>query len=107
MKAICLGLAIAAAAMTPADAADVYTRPAASAPQRLPLALRTLSPRSAAVLAADACWRGCTGQCAWHFPRCLSVSPLVGCIDFNNACDLACLKQCRLKGGPLVSWTEY
>ena len=109
MKALYLALAISAAVAS-AHAADVYpprVAPGMAAPQRIPLALRTLSRRSASVLASDACWRGCTAQCGWHFQHCLRVSWLDGCIALNNECDLTCLKACRLHGGPLVSWTDY
>jgi hypothetical protein len=114
MKAICLGLAVWLAATAPSSAADVYPPGTASAPgayaptpHPLPLALRTLSRRSAAVLAADACWRGCTTQCGWHFQHCLRTARLDDCGAHNDACELTCLKHCRLKGGPLVSWTDY
>jgi hypothetical protein len=101
--------------LAPACAADVYPpgaayapRPAyAPTPHPLPLALRTLSRRSAAVLAADACWRGCTAHCGGHFQRCLGAIRLDDCVASNNDCELACLKHCRIKGGPLVSWTDY
>jgi hypothetical protein len=88
---------------TPAGAADLYgSRPEVRAPARVPLALRTLSRHSAAVLTSDACWRSCTAHCGWHFQRCIGVAPLDGCLAHNNACELVCLRQCRLAGGPLV-----
>lgn len=111
-----LGLLLALAATTGAGAADtsaVHGRGAraiyraAAPPDRLPLALRTLSRRSASVLASTPCWRGCTAQCGWQFQGCLRVHWLDGCVAYNNACELACLKQCRLSGGPLVSWTDW
>jgi len=110
MKRVCLALAITLAATASATAGDISrSHPARefSPPSRVPLALRTLSRRSASVLASDACWRGCTAQCAVDFQQCLRVSWLDGCMAFNNQCDLACLKGCRLSGGPLVSWTDY
>jgi hypothetical protein len=95
-----VGLAVAA----PAWAADIYSpRPEVRTSARVPLALRTLSYHSAAVLAAGPCWRGCTAHCGWHFQRCLRVAWLDGCLAHNNACELACLRQCRLAGGPLVT----
>jgi hypothetical protein len=88
---------------TPAGAADLYgSRPEVRAPARVPLALRTLSRHSAAVLTSDACWRSCTAHCGWHFQRCIGVAPLDGCLAHNNTCELVCLRQCRLAGGPLV-----
>jgi len=110
MKAIGLGLAIALGAMAQASAAEidaphaVYRAPIVRAP---PLALRTLSRRSASVLASDPCWRGCTTGCGSGLQRCIKIDGLAGCMAHNNTCELSCLKQCRLSGGPLVSWTDY
>ena len=115
MKAFCLGLLVLLAAV-PAAADTAASRKihrhavrthhvAAVAP--VPLALRTLSKRSAAVLASTPCWRGCTALCGYDFQACLRVDVLVGCIDDNNACELTCLRECRLKGGPLVDWIDY
>jgi hypothetical protein len=86
----------------PARAADVAPHAAYRPSARIPLALRTLSYHSAAVLASDPCWRSCTAQCAAHFQACLRVVPLDACFAHNNACDLACLRQCRIAGGPFV-----
>jgi hypothetical protein len=110
MKAIILGLAIATAAALSAAAADVHQRRAGhvvAAPQRLPLALRTLSKHSVGVLAADACWLPCTTQCGGQFQHCLRVAEQAACFGYNNECELRCLKHCRLSGGPLVSWTDW
>lgn len=117
MKAFCLGLAFVLLAAMPASAADtavsrkihrgaVVTHRVPAVPP-LPLALRTLSKRSAAVLASTPCWRGCTALCGADVQACLRFEPLVGCLAFNNQCELTCLRQCRFLGGPLVSWTDY
>jgi hypothetical protein len=107
MKAIILGLALAIAATASVGATDFRPSGGAKAPRLPPLALRTLSKHSASVLASDACWRPCTAQCGFHFQRCLKVSWQEGCFAYNNECELACLKHCRLSGGPLVSWTDW
>jgi hypothetical protein len=117
MKAFWLGFAIALLATMQAAAADVgvtrraHRAPAIAAPPpaiaSLPLALRTLSKRSAAVLASTPCWRDCTTFCGAGFQQCLRVDVMVGCMAYNNQCELSCLKQCRLLGGPLVGWTDY
>ena len=99
---LCIAL-ILALATTQGFAADVYgPREVVRAPVRVPLALRTLSYQAAAVLASDPCWRSCTAQCGWQFQGCLRVVPFAGCLAHNNACDLACLRQCRITGGPFV-----
>jgi hypothetical protein len=117
MKLIHLGLCLALAAPHPAtifaaSAADIGTsrsaqRASLHQQHRLPLALRTLSRRSASVYASTPCWRGCTAQCGWLFQGCLRHDELVLCQADNNQCELSCLKQCRPLGGPLVSWTDY
>jgi hypothetical protein len=108
MKAALLILALVAAASMSAAAADpdrlhVRSKPV---PERLPLALRNLSRRSAAVLAHDACWRGCTTQCGANFQQCIRVTWFDACLSSNNLCELACLRHCRLAGGPLMPWTH-
>jgi hypothetical protein len=110
MKAVGLGLAIALAATVQASAAEIdapHKVYRASVAREPPLALRTLSRRSASVLASDPCWRGCTTGCGSGFQRCIRSDLVAGCMAHNNACELVCLKQCRLSGGPLVSWTDY
>ena len=109
MKAVLLSLGILAAVLTPAPAAETYrpsVRSAKPVPERVPLALRTLSKRSAAVLASDTCWRGCTTQCGAYFQGCIRVTWFDGCLQSNNLCELACLRDCRLGGGPLMPWTH-
>src|SRR5262245_10336163 len=120
MKAFWLGIMLALIAL-PAAAADVRaTRPASTADvtrsrpaylaapkDPLPLALRTLSKRSAAVMASTPCWHDCTATCGWNFQACIRVDWPKRCFALNDACDLTCLKACRFLGGPLVSWTDY
>ena len=109
MRAILLSLAMLAAACGAAPAADAYrpgVRQAQPVPERLPLALRGLSKRSASVFASDACWRGCTTECGAHFQQCIRVTWFDGCLQSNNLCELACLRHCRLGGGPLMPWTH-
>jgi hypothetical protein len=110
MKAICLGIMLATALAASAAGAEIHPRGkgyGASTPPRPPLALRTLSKHSVAVLASDACWRPCTAHCGFHFQQCLKVGWQDGCFAANNECELDCLKHCRLSGGPLVSWTDW
>lgn len=112
-KLSCLALAVALAAATSITgvvAADVNTSRVVTrtyAPQRVPLALRTLSRRSASVMASTPCWEGCTTACGSGFQACLRTGPLEACLAGNNGCELACLKHCRLMGGPLLDITDY
>jgi hypothetical protein len=109
MKPILLVWAILIGALVPAQAADAYrpaTRQVQPVPERLPLALRNLSKRSASVFASDACWRGCTTECGAHFQQCSRGTWFDGCLQSNNLCELSCLRHCRLGGGPLMPWTH-
>src|SRR5262245_11891621 len=104
MKAFGLGVILALMAV-PAAAADVYStrqgeweaRPADRAAPKdpLPLALRTLSRRSAAVMASMPCWSDCTATCGQNFQGCIRVDWPKRCFALNDACDLTCLKACR------------
>jgi hypothetical protein len=114
MKA--LALAALLVLSLPATAADVTAlrsshraMPAyrAAPVDPLPMALRTLSRRSAAVMASMPCWSDCTATCGANFQACLRADWPKRCFALNDACDLTCLKACRLIGGPLVSWTDY
>jgi hypothetical protein len=109
LKTVLLSLAMVAATCAAAPAADAgrpVARPAQPVPDRLPLALRNLSKRSASILAHDACWRGCVTECGGHFQYCIRVTRFDGCLQSNNLCELACLRHCRLGGGPLMTWTH-
>jgi hypothetical protein len=103
MKLAVLAGLLALAAVEQASAADQIAPRVSRAPSRIPLALRTLSHHSAAVLASDPCWRGCTAHCGGHFQACVRIGPLDACLAHNNACELACLRQCRLAGGPFIN----
>ena len=121
---LCIAFAIGLASIAQASAADltathrehrttvarttvVRTMVVRSAAVRVPLALRTVSRRFASVMDSTPCWRGCTTQCGASFQYCIRADWLAGCMVQNNACERACLVQCRPIGGPLVSWTDY
>jgi hypothetical protein len=105
MHLLCAGLVVAATSQ--AWAADVDPRVAYRAPSRVPLAFRALSHHSAAVWASDACWRGCTAHCGARFQGCLRVVRQDVCYAHNDACELACLRQCRVAGGPFINVTGW
>jgi hypothetical protein len=65
-----------------------------------------MSKRSAAVWAESACWRDCTARCTWRFEACVSNLHSDECRPYLADCDLACQKQCRTRGGPLLNITE-
>jgi hypothetical protein len=111
-RALALGLMFSLAAVACAAAADGYQPPQAhhqtsATRSPVPLALRTLSRRSASVIASAPCWRYCTTQCSGGFHGCLRVDSLDNCIAANNACELFCVRVCRPIGGPLLDLTNY
>jgi hypothetical protein len=61
-----------------------------------------LSWRAAKIRRADRCWRGCLAAAGREFQRCLRFEPATGCVPWNDANDRACLRACRLSGGPLL-----
>jgi hypothetical protein len=103
-----IGIMLVVAAAMHGEAADVIhrPRPLAQQPDEPRLALRGVSRLSAAVRASDPCWQGCQARCSGAFRSCVAHGPLAPCVAGANACDLRCLRACRLKGGPLVDWID-
>jgi hypothetical protein len=63
--------------------------------------------RAAAVWASDACWRDCTSAAAWRFQACFGIQGPDACRVIMDADDRACLRQCRVRGGPYINITDY
>jgi hypothetical protein len=61
-----------------------------------------LSWRAAKIRGADRCWRGCLADAGREFQRCLRYQAATDCVPWNDANDSACLRACRLSGGPLL-----
>ena len=61
------------------------------------------SKRAASVWESDFCWRTCTGQTAWRFEACQIAHGLEACRFPHDADNRACLRACRLRGGPWVN----
>ena len=66
-----------------------------------------MSRRAAAIWASDLCWRDCTSASAWRFSRCILDFGADPCRAAMDADDRACLRACRLRGGPYVNITDY
>ena len=62
---------------------------------------------SGSVLASDACRRGCEAQCGGRFVACLRLEHINHCRDETDACDRACVRQCRAYGGPVLNITDW
>src|SRR6266446_2914521 len=93
-------LIVLLAAISPTRAGDISSEP----PWRswFP-GFWTLSP---SVWQSDACWRTCETHCGSHFEACIRLYAVNDCRKRSDHCDLACVKQCRTYGGPLLDWTD-
>ncbi len=84
----------------PARAADHALAPAAPALlQPLPF---PRSPRAQSVWASGACWNACQTYCTWGLAGCLKVDAQGLCLQSTDACDRACQRDCRSRGGPYL-----
>ena len=61
------------------------------------------SKRAEAVWASDACWSDCGSYCTWGLAGCLKEDSQGRCLKFTDKCDRYCQRQCRTRGGPLLS----
>jgi hypothetical protein len=65
------------------------------------------SKRSAAVWAADACWRDCKTDCTWRMEYCVRFDDADACRPKLDACDRACQRSCRTRGGPFAAFFDF
>ncbi len=66
-----------------------------------------MSSRSAAVWQSDECWRPCAANTAWRFAKCIRAAGADACRATMDADDRACLRACRVRGGPYLNITDY
>jgi hypothetical protein len=66
-----------------------------------------MGKRVASVWASDACWRDCSSDGAWQLAVCLKSANADQCRAQLDNRDLACLRQCRVSGGPFLNITAY
>ena len=65
-----------------------------------------MGKRAQAIWASDSCWRDCGARCAWRYEACSSNLGHEVCLPHFDACERACLKACRTRGGPLLNITD-
>jgi hypothetical protein len=63
--------------------------------------------RAAAVWASDACWRDCKTGCTWRMETCVGAMDADSCRPHLDACDRACQRSCRARGGPLLGFIDW
>jgi hypothetical protein len=65
--------------------------------------------RAASIWLADACWRDCGRHCTWQMETCLRAAraPADICRPQLDACDRACQRACRIRGGPLLGFIDF
>ena len=81
----------------PASATDRAITPAYIQPLPFPR-----SPRAETVWASRACWSECQSFCTWDLVGCLRVDAQGRCLKHTDACDRACQRDCRTRGGPYL-----
>jgi hypothetical protein len=97
--AVLIGLLLGGIAMpTMAPAAERTLAPA-NYVRELPF---PRSPRAEAVWASRACWGECQSTCTWDLVGCLRVDAQGRCLKHTAACDRACQRDCRTRGGPYL-----
>jgi hypothetical protein len=65
--------------------------------------------RAASIWLSDACWRDCSRHCTWNMETCQRAAqvPADVCRPQLDACDRACQRNCRLRGGPLLGFIDF
>jgi hypothetical protein len=63
--------------------------------------------RAASVWASDACWRDCKTSCTWQMESCLAATDADACRPHLDACDRACQRSCRTRGGPFLGFIDW
>jgi len=65
--------------------------------------------RAASIWAADACWRDCSRDCTWKMETCVRATDIGAdaCRPHLDACDRACQRSCRTRGGPLLGFIDF
>jgi hypothetical protein len=61
------------------------------------------SERAAAIWDERACWSGCGAHTAWGLAACVMYDAQGRCLRLADKADRLCQRQCRMRGGPLVS----
>ena len=64
--------------------------------------------RAASVWASDVCWNECTSSCSWKMETCVTTgSSADACRPQLDACDRACQRSCRTRGGPWLGFLDF
>ncbi|MFN3656310.1 MAG: hypothetical protein ACK4UO_03510 [Pseudolabrys sp.] len=102
--AVLVAFAVALVASLPAGAADLggsrVTVADASRARVLPF---PRSSRAQAVWASDTCWNACQSYCTWGEAGCLQADSQGRCLKRTDACNRYCQRDCRTRGGPLLT----
>ena len=63
--------------------------------------------RAASVWASDVCWRDCRTSCTWRMESCVGTMSADACRPQLDACDRACQRSCRTRGGPWLGFLDF
>jgi hypothetical protein len=110
MKALAATLLLTVGLLAPAGAGDyrLENRPEVSfngGPVHI--SPYPMGKRAGSVWAADACWRDCTASCNWNMAACIEATDADACRPHLDACDHACQRDCRSRGGPLLGFVDW
>ena len=97
--AVLIGLMLGSIVLLGGELAAAERVPATASVQVLPF---PRSPRAGSVWAARACWSQCQAYCTWDLTGCLPVDSQGRCLKHADACDRACQRDCRTRGGPYL-----
>lgn len=62
------------------------------------------STRAQAIYGERPCWSGCQSYCTWGEAACLEADAQGRCLKLTDKCDRYCQRECRTRGGPLLSF---
>ena len=65
-----------------------------------------MSKRAASVWVSDFCWNDCTSHSGWKFQACVREADPESCRFQLDADNRACLRACRLRGGPMLNFAN-
>jgi hypothetical protein len=100
--AVLIGLIFGGIVMPSAELAAAAERALVPPPgnaQALPFAR---SPGAESVWASGACWSQCQSICTRDLFSCLQFDSQGRCLKHTDACDRACQRDCRSRGGPYL-----
>ena len=99
---VLIGLMLGGIVMTQAGTAVAAGRVLTPPPASVRMLPFPRSEQAQSVWASGACWSACQSYCTWDLPACLHADSQGRCLQYTDACDRACQRSCRTRGGPYL-----